>query len=300
MLLNPEPVDAVLLQSHGKNILFGSRVFVFDDAGKVLLLRRTGEIDSGKWDLPGGGIDAGESIEAGTHRELHEEAGLLDAVLKYLVSYSFSESGQEYTCFSFYTDQWSGTITLSHEHNEYKWCEYSEARELLHFVDLKPTLDIAINSRAKIFSLSPEDIQPKLYCRERGIAVIRVKDTGEYVIYDKQEVFGDRRVRFPGGGVDDGETWEVATRREVKEEVGLIINQPGKYIETIRHYYHWFNGDPTKLTPHLDHFFYYEIDRSQWDTRKPGIETHINCFLANREYILKNCVEYHKLIINEV
>ncbi|WP_019585074.1 NUDIX domain-containing protein [Deinococcus apachensis] len=40
---------------------------------EVLLIRRR---DDGHWDLPGGGVNVGEEVEAAAHRELREETGL--------------------------------------------------------------------------------------------------------------------------------------------------------------------------------------------------------------------------------
>lgn len=47
------------------------------DGGAVLLCRiGPGEIDTGAWTLPGGGIDFGEHPDDALHREVHEETGL--------------------------------------------------------------------------------------------------------------------------------------------------------------------------------------------------------------------------------
>src|SRR5262249_18059557 len=43
---------------------------------RVLLGRRGGQPSSGKWSLPGGGLELGETTVAGIHRELAEECGL--------------------------------------------------------------------------------------------------------------------------------------------------------------------------------------------------------------------------------
>jgi 8-oxo-dGTP diphosphatase len=49
-----------------------------DEAGRLLLTRfvAPGHPDSGKWTMPGGGIEWGESAQAAAHRELEEETGL--------------------------------------------------------------------------------------------------------------------------------------------------------------------------------------------------------------------------------
>lgn len=56
-----------------------ARVVLFDDQGRVLLLEASDPVDPGKgswWELPGGGIEAGESSAEAAVRELHEETGI--------------------------------------------------------------------------------------------------------------------------------------------------------------------------------------------------------------------------------
>lgn len=55
--------------------LNGCRIFAFDEAGRVLLIRHS--YGSGNWMLPGGGIDRGEEPLAAALRELQEECGCI-------------------------------------------------------------------------------------------------------------------------------------------------------------------------------------------------------------------------------
>ena len=45
--------------------------------GKVVLIRRRYEPLAGQWSLPGGTLELGETLEAGTAREMLEETGLV-------------------------------------------------------------------------------------------------------------------------------------------------------------------------------------------------------------------------------
>lgn len=45
---------------------------IYNDVGRILVVK---EIDRTYWDLPGGGIDFGETIESSLKRELYEEVG---------------------------------------------------------------------------------------------------------------------------------------------------------------------------------------------------------------------------------
>jgi 8-oxo-dGTP diphosphatase len=66
------PVDAPLDGGPPKVQRVGAYALV-PDAGRLLLTRYVG---SGRWSLPGGGIDHGEQPQEALHREVHEETGL--------------------------------------------------------------------------------------------------------------------------------------------------------------------------------------------------------------------------------
>ena len=49
---------------------------VTDEAGRLLLIKRGHDPEAGRWSLPGGRVEAGESDEQAVVRELREETGL--------------------------------------------------------------------------------------------------------------------------------------------------------------------------------------------------------------------------------
>jgi ADP-ribose pyrophosphatase YjhB (NUDIX family) len=79
----------------------GARAVVRDDAGRVLLIRRS---DNGQWAFPAGALEVGESVAAGAARELYEETGLTATALTPVALYS----GPEHTV----TNQWGHTYQL--------------------------------------------------------------------------------------------------------------------------------------------------------------------------------------------
>ncbi len=58
-----------------------TKAIVFDEDGKVLLIRRSADDDRrpGEWDFPGGGVEEHEECGAALVREIAEEAGLVVA-----------------------------------------------------------------------------------------------------------------------------------------------------------------------------------------------------------------------------
>ena len=69
-------VDA---RKYPKRPIVGVGAAVFDGASVVLIKRRFEPLQ-GRWSLPGGGLEVGETLEAGVAREIEEETGLTVAV----------------------------------------------------------------------------------------------------------------------------------------------------------------------------------------------------------------------------
>jgi 8-oxo-dGTP diphosphatase len=111
---------------------FATGIAVFQD-GKLLVVRRVAHDDflAGEWELPGGGVDAGESIEQGAVRELKEETNL--DVEKMIGTFE----GFDYTTpkkpkvrqINFKVSVKPGDISLT-EHDMYKWITVDEIKEL--------------------------------------------------------------------------------------------------------------------------------------------------------------------------
>lgn len=97
-------------------ILPGAVVIIANDKGEVLLQKRP----EGRWGLPGGLMELGESFEEVAIREVKEEIGLEIQNLKLLHVFSGKEfytkapNGDEFYSVTavFYTDEVEGTIDL--------------------------------------------------------------------------------------------------------------------------------------------------------------------------------------------
>ena len=99
----------------------GASAIIFDDARKkVLLTRRT---DNGRWCLPGGGMDPGESAAETCVRETLEETGLEVRVTRLVGIYTSPDMIVEYAdghrkqpvAFSFEAEITGGELGLSDE-----------------------------------------------------------------------------------------------------------------------------------------------------------------------------------------
>ncbi len=91
---------------------------------KLLVVRRAGGDDvlAGEWELPGGGVDPGETIEQGAIRELEEETGLVvDAVLGTFEGFDYTTHKKpKARQTNFKVTVRPGDIQLT-EHDAYRW-----------------------------------------------------------------------------------------------------------------------------------------------------------------------------------
>ena len=97
-----------------------SKVIILDGL-KVLLLKRNQDLVNERspwtWDLPGGHIDRDETAFSAAKREVTEETKI---DLKFLLRMGTDSNIGKLTYF-YVSDDWSGPIELSDEHEDYKW-----------------------------------------------------------------------------------------------------------------------------------------------------------------------------------
>lgn len=134
------------------------RVLITDEDNKILILKRStgSKTNPGKWELPGGKVDQGESFDQALIREVKEETGLkisLDHVvgvseqnLHLIRAVHIIISGKII----------GGTLKLSKEHEGYAWVffenlsEYELADWLEDFVNNQEPNDNQVNSSEEI------------------------------------------------------------------------------------------------------------------------------------------------------
>lgn len=62
--------------------------------GKALLIRRGKEPFRGRWSVPGGKLEPGETLEQGVVREIREETGIAAAVIEFLTVFERIEHSE--------------------------------------------------------------------------------------------------------------------------------------------------------------------------------------------------------------
>ncbi|WP_214801702.1 NUDIX domain-containing protein [Exiguobacterium sp. s194] len=113
-------------------------VIVQDD--RLLIIKRAtdDEIHPGTWELVGGKLDFGETLEQSLEREVFEETGLRVTIQHLLYATTFlTDSNRQVVLMTYWAHPVATTITLSEEHSDARWVTADEARQML----LQPILD---------------------------------------------------------------------------------------------------------------------------------------------------------------
>lgn len=107
--------------------------------GKVLLLLRDDnpEIrDPSCWQLPGGGVEDGETPDEAIKRELQEEIGIIPSSLRFLIS----PSTETHAYFARLTDEEVGNIKKGDEGIDLRFFPFNELSQILLTQKLKDVI----------------------------------------------------------------------------------------------------------------------------------------------------------------
>ena len=127
------------------------KAVILNDKDEVLLIKRP-EKDhhgAGKWDLPGGKLEAGEYIQEGLNREIKEETGLESETETILLADDFGKKydkkikigDKEYIVsgkgLRFLARYRSGEVKLSEEHKKFVWVSLEKANQYFGDTDFE-------------------------------------------------------------------------------------------------------------------------------------------------------------------
>lgn len=121
----------------------------FDAAGRVLLVERGRPPALGRWTVPGGRVELGETLAQACARELREETGLevqVGPVVEVLERISREPSGAiafHYVIVDFLVTVRGGTLGAGDDVTAARWCDAGEQAALPLTDGLEPVLDKA-------------------------------------------------------------------------------------------------------------------------------------------------------------
>lgn len=110
----------------------GVKILIRNSEGQYLLIQRREPLPDGtgiKWDIPGGRIGTSEPLEEALNREVQEEIGIkLDSPVRLLKAQDIILPDIELHVVRLtYMSEFQHVVTLSSEHQNYKWVTQDEA-----------------------------------------------------------------------------------------------------------------------------------------------------------------------------
>ena len=120
------------------------KMFISDELDRWLFIKRSDKSkwNPGKWDIPGGKLDPGESFRDGLLREVVEETGLDVRIKSHFGSIEDETPNFRIVHLVMNGTHIAGDVKLSNEHMEYVWLTKDESLEL----DLCPFIKNLIQS----------------------------------------------------------------------------------------------------------------------------------------------------------
>ncbi len=97
---------------------------VFDDTGRLLLVRRAHEPGRGRWSVPGGRVEPGETDHHAVIREVIEETGLAVKIIQLLGNVQrCAPHGAVFDIYDYHCRAVGGTLIAGDDADETRWCD---------------------------------------------------------------------------------------------------------------------------------------------------------------------------------
>ncbi|MFP4305774.1 MAG: NUDIX domain-containing protein [Desulfococcaceae bacterium] len=219
----------------------------------LLLIRRGILPARGKWALPGGFIDWGESWQTAAAREVQEEAGIS------IDPEELTEFRVRCTSDGFALVFGLARPRRSEELSRYRATDETTDRRVWNQVPSEMAFDLHAEMMRRYFAEQDwkREERPRV-----GVGVI-VRRNGKILLGRRRGTHGAGAWALPGGHLEFGETPEACAAREVREETGLRIENPrrgpftndfftdaGLHYVTIYVMAEWAGGEPEVREPH--------------------------------------------------
>lgn len=116
---------------------------------EVLLIQRASMLGNGRWSLPGGKVEAGESLIAAAHRELLEETGVTAALAHEVGDFTIETAGVIYVISCFTGPLVEGEATAGTDAGAVSWTHW---RRLTDY-NLAPNIVEAVKLARNLISV---------------------------------------------------------------------------------------------------------------------------------------------------
>ncbi|MDY6808859.1 MAG: NUDIX hydrolase [Actinomycetota bacterium] len=110
--------------------IIGVGAIVWDDADRLLLVQRAHPPQAGRWTVPGGKVEAGESLEAAVAREVLEETGLHIEVGEKAWVVDIPADAVVFEVHDFVAEVRSGTLQAGDDAADARWVPVPELGDL--------------------------------------------------------------------------------------------------------------------------------------------------------------------------
>ncbi|MEP7167188.1 MAG: NUDIX domain-containing protein [Candidatus Woesebacteria bacterium] len=138
----------------GRFMVAVGAVIVQKDTGKILITQRASSEDwhPNEWEITYGRIDQHEGTEKGLKREVSEENGIDDLAIKGVLRvwhiYRGPETAEnELIGITYVCETTAQKVSISHEHQAYRWVTPEEALELISVEGIRKDIENYIRLR---------------------------------------------------------------------------------------------------------------------------------------------------------